>query len=96
MSFCFGCHDEWNIARAVNTERRDVDKVAGIVKQLGALLDVRAIPPGLPEAPVSCEDAGRRGLLSRANRNIFAWSEDCGFLTHLRYTQRGARALFKL
>lgn len=58
VSFSRGSHDEWNIVRAVNAKRREADKQAGIVKQLGVFFEGRAVPPGLFEAPVEAGTAG--------------------------------------
>lgn len=58
MSFSLGSHDEWNIVRAINDKRREADKQAGIVKQLGVFLEGRAVPPGMFEAPIEAGTAG--------------------------------------
>ena len=58
VSFSLGSHDEWNIVRAINTKRREADKQAGIVRQLGVFFEGRAVPPGMFEAPVDAGTAG--------------------------------------
>jgi len=57
VSFSLGSHDEWNIVRSVNAKRREADKQAGIVKQLGVLFEGRAVPPGMFEAPIEAGTA---------------------------------------
>jgi hypothetical protein len=49
VSFSVGAHDEWNVIRAINEERR---KKNGIVGQLGVLFDGRGIAPALYEMTV--------------------------------------------
>lgn len=49
VSFSAGSHDEWNIVRAINEKRRQLDRVHGITKQLGVLFDGQAVAPGLFE-----------------------------------------------
>jgi hypothetical protein len=58
VSFSYGSHDEWNIARLINDRRRGADDF-GIANQLAILFDGRAVAPGDFEAGVAPGDAGR-------------------------------------
>ena len=58
VSFSYGSHDEWNIARIINARRRG-DTALGIANQLPILFDGRALPAGSYEEPVASGDAGR-------------------------------------
>jgi len=58
VSFSYGSHDEWNIARILNERRRGAADF-GIAKQLAILFDGSAIAPGTFEAATTGGDAGR-------------------------------------
>jgi hypothetical protein len=58
VSFSYGSHDEWNIARLLN-ERRRGSADYGIANQLGVLFDGRAATPGDFEAADASGDVGR-------------------------------------
>jgi hypothetical protein len=58
VSFSYGSHDEWNIARLLNERRRGATEL-GIANQLPMLFDGQAINPGSYEAATAGGDAGR-------------------------------------
>jgi hypothetical protein len=58
VSFSYGSHDEWNIARLINDRRRGADDF-GIARQLAILFDGHAVAPGDFEIGVAPGDAGR-------------------------------------
>jgi hypothetical protein len=58
VSFSYGSHDEWNIARLLNEHRRGSADF-GIANQLPVLFDGRAATPGNFEAAVAGGDVGR-------------------------------------
>jgi hypothetical protein len=59
VSFSFGSHDEWNIARRINERRRGSDAQAGIAKQMAIFFDGKPVAPGLLQAAVAPGDAGK-------------------------------------
>ncbi len=58
VSFSYGSHDEWNIARLLNEHRRSSADF-GIANQLPVLFDGRAATPGSFEATVASGNVGR-------------------------------------
>jgi len=58
VTFSYGSHDEWNIARLLNERRRGADEF-GIARQLPILFDGQAVSPGSYEAPSASGDVGR-------------------------------------
>jgi hypothetical protein len=58
VSFSYGSHDEWNIARLLNERRRGAGEF-GIANQLPILFDGQAVNPSSYETPVSSGDVGR-------------------------------------
>ena len=58
VSFSYGSHDEWNIARLLNERRRGANEF-GIANQLPVLFDGQAVNPGNYEAPTAGGDVGR-------------------------------------
>lgn len=58
VSFSYGSHDEWNIARALN-ERRRATPDLGIANQISILFDGRQVVPAAFEGTVAAGDAGR-------------------------------------
>jgi hypothetical protein len=58
ISFSYGSHDEWNIARILNERRRGAGEL-GIANQLPILFDGRAVPPGSFEEATAPGDVGR-------------------------------------
>jgi hypothetical protein len=58
VTFSYGSHDEWNIARQLNERRRGAGDF-GIASQLPILFDGQAVNPSNYEAPVSSGDVGR-------------------------------------
>jgi len=58
VSFSYGSHDEWNIARLLN-ERRRGSTDFGISNQLSILFDGRATTPGDFEAGDASGNVGR-------------------------------------
>jgi hypothetical protein len=58
VSFSYGSHDEWNIARLLN-ERRRGSTDFGISNQLSILFDGRATTPGDFEAADASGNVGR-------------------------------------
>jgi hypothetical protein len=58
VSFSFGSHDEWNIARMLNERRRGAADF-GIGNQLGIMYDGRSAAPGEFDAAVAGGDVGR-------------------------------------
>jgi hypothetical protein len=52
VSFSYGAHDEWNIVRAINEQRRKAAEY-GIARQLAVLFDGRALPVGEFEVAVA-------------------------------------------
>lgn len=58
VSFSYGSHDEWNIARLINERRRGATDF-GIANQLSILFDGRPVSPGGYENPAASGDAGR-------------------------------------
>jgi hypothetical protein len=58
VSFSYGSHDEWNIARLLNERRRGATDF-GIASQLPVLFDGQAVNPGNYETPTASGDVGR-------------------------------------
>jgi hypothetical protein len=58
VSFSYGSHDEWNIARMLNERRRGAADF-GIGSQLGIMYDGRSAAPGEFDASVAGGDVGR-------------------------------------
>ena len=58
VAFSYGAHDEWNIARAINEQRRARSKSAGIATQLAILFDGHGVVPPAFEGRVPAGDAG--------------------------------------
>jgi hypothetical protein len=58
VSYSYGSHDEWNIARLINVRRRGATDL-GIANQLAIFFDGRPQSPGAYEIPTSPGDAGR-------------------------------------
>jgi hypothetical protein len=58
VTFSYGSHDEWNIARLLNERRRGANDF-GIAGQLPILFDGQAVNPSNYEAAVSSGDVGR-------------------------------------
>jgi hypothetical protein len=58
VSFSFGSHDEWNIARLLNARRRAAADL-GISREIAIWFDGRAVPPGNFESGIAAGDAGR-------------------------------------
>jgi hypothetical protein len=58
VSFSYGSHDEWNIARMLNERRRGTADF-GIGSQLGIMYDGRSAAPGEFDASVAGGDVGR-------------------------------------
>jgi hypothetical protein len=58
VSFSYGSHDEWNIARLLNERRRGAADF-GIANQLAVLFDGRGASPSDFEIPVAAGDSGR-------------------------------------
>ena len=58
VSFSYGSHDEWNIARVINERRRGATDF-GIANQLAVMFDGQPVSPGGYEAPTTAGDAGR-------------------------------------
>jgi hypothetical protein len=58
VSFSYGSHDEWNIARLLNERRRGATEF-GIAGQLPVLFDGQAVNPGSYESPTASGDVGR-------------------------------------
>jgi hypothetical protein len=58
VTFSYGSHDEWNIARLLNERRRGA-VAFGIAQQLPVLFDGEAVDPGGYESPVAGGDVGR-------------------------------------
>ena len=58
VSFSYGSHDEWNIARLLNERRRGASEY-GLASQLPILFDGRAAPPSSFEGAIAAGDAGR-------------------------------------
>jgi hypothetical protein len=58
VSFSYGSHDEWNIARLLNERRRGATEF-GIANQLPVLFDGQAVNPGSYEASTAGGDVGR-------------------------------------
>jgi len=58
VTFSYGSHDEWNIARMLNKRRRGADRY-GIAGQLGLFFDGQPVLPGGYETSVAAGDAGR-------------------------------------
>lgn len=58
VSFSYGSHDEWNIARMLNERRRGAADF-GIGNQLGIMYDGRSAAPGEFDAAVAGGDVGR-------------------------------------
>jgi hypothetical protein len=58
VTFSYGSHDEWNIARLLNERRRGADRY-GIAGQLGVFFDGQAAAPGAYESAISAGDVGR-------------------------------------
>lgn len=58
VSFSYGSHDEWNIARTLNARRRAAADL-GIAKQISIMFDGRQVAPAAFDGPVAAGDAGR-------------------------------------
>lgn len=58
VTYSYGSHDEWNIARAINAKRLDADPKAGLAKQLAIYFDGKPISPPQFEASIGTGDAG--------------------------------------
>jgi hypothetical protein len=58
VSFSYGSHDEWNIARILNERRRGADDY-GIANQLAIFFDGRPVTPGGFEGAAAPGDLGR-------------------------------------
>jgi hypothetical protein len=58
VSFSYGSHDEWNIARLLNERRRGAAEF-GIARQLPVLFDGQAVNPGSYESATASGDVGR-------------------------------------
>jgi hypothetical protein len=58
VTFSYGSHDEWNIARLLNERRRGADRY-GLAGQLGLFFDGQPVLPGGYETSVAPGDAGR-------------------------------------
>ena len=58
VSFSYGSHDEWNIARLLNERRRGATEF-GIAGQLPVLFDGQAVNPGSYKSPTASGDVGR-------------------------------------
>jgi hypothetical protein len=58
VTYSYGSHDEWNIARLINIRRRGATDL-GIANQLAIFFDGRTQSPGDYEIPTSPGDAGR-------------------------------------
>ena len=58
VAYSYGSHDEWNIARLINTRRRGATDY-GIANQLAILFDGQPQSPGAYEIPTAPGDAGR-------------------------------------
>jgi hypothetical protein len=58
VTYSYGSHDEWDIARAINAKRREADPKTGFAKQLAIFFDGRPVPPPLFEAQVVPGNAG--------------------------------------
>ena len=58
VSFSFGSHDEWNIARMLNDRRRGADRF-GIANQVAIFFDGQPVDPGAYEAAAASGNAGR-------------------------------------
>jgi len=58
VTYSYGSHDEWNIARLINVRRRGATDF-GIANQLAIFFDGRPQSPGAYEIPTSAGDAGR-------------------------------------
>jgi hypothetical protein len=57
VSFSYGSHDEWNIARLINERRRGAGDF-GLARQLAVLFDGRAATPADFEGAVAAGDVG--------------------------------------
>jgi hypothetical protein len=57
-AFSYGAHDEWNIARRINENRRAANEKTGIAQQLGIIFDGRAAAPALFDASSSSGSSG--------------------------------------
>lgn len=58
VSFSYGSHDEWNIARLLNERRRGANNL-GIANQLPIFFDGRPVAPNSFEGPIASGDVGR-------------------------------------
>jgi hypothetical protein len=58
ISFSYGSHDEWNVARAIDAKRRAADPTLGLADQLGIYFNGVAVAPALFEATVVPGNAG--------------------------------------
>jgi hypothetical protein len=58
VAYSYGSHDEWNIARLINTRRRGAADY-GIANQLAIFFDSQPQSPGAYEIPTAPGDAGR-------------------------------------
>ncbi|WP_245471931.1 hypothetical protein [Bradyrhizobium nanningense] len=58
VTFSYGSHDEWNIVRAINQKRREVNANSGLAGQMGIMFDGQPAAPGLYETPVVPGNAG--------------------------------------
>jgi hypothetical protein len=58
VTYSYGSHDEWNIARLINVRRRGATDL-GIANQLAIFFDGQPQSPGAYEIPTSAGDVGR-------------------------------------
>lgn len=58
VTYSYGSHDEWNIARAINGKRRAADAQTGFAKQLAIFFDGKPAPPPLFEEAITPGAAG--------------------------------------
>ena len=58
VTYSYGSHDEWNIARAINVKRRASDDKVGLAKQLAIFFDGKPAPPPLFEEAIVPGTAG--------------------------------------
>lgn len=58
VSFSYGSHDEWNIARTLNVRRRATPDL-GIANQISILFDGHEVAPAAFEGTIAAGDAGR-------------------------------------
>jgi hypothetical protein len=58
VTYSYGSHDEWNIARAINAKRREADPKLGFAKELAIFFDGKPVPPPLFDTPTTPGTAG--------------------------------------